>query len=198
MAFRVLREQCASLQYQKRLEMKWPSKCSSRAQFLACRIGLYPGQKTTWFPPQSFLHRKWFLSIWLFLALHTVESAQSKNRCLLHIRLVMRWALLVVPDLFNTELRWSQYRLPLSSHIFLKEAYVEHGKPSRYKCKKPTNHACLGVPQVRTPAVLNPKEGTVQEWQGQHGDGLHPHKGSTFDWTLASLLTGLLPLALAC
>lgn len=136
MAFRVLREQCASFQYQKRLEMKWPSKCSSRAQFLACRTGLYPGQKTTWFPPQSFLHRKWFLSIWLFLALHTVESAQSKNRCLLHIKLVMRWALLVVPDLFNTELRWSQYRLPLLSHIFLKEAYVEHGKPSRYKCKK--------------------------------------------------------------
>lgn len=104
-------------------------------QFLTCKIYLYPGQKTT--PPtQSFLHRKWFLSICLFLAFHTVESAQSKNRCLLHIKLVMGWALLVVPDLFNTELRWAQYRSPLSSHIFLKEAYVKHGKQSERKYKR--------------------------------------------------------------
>lgn len=76
-----------------------------------------------------------------------MESAQSKNRCLLHIKLVMGWALLVVPNLFNTELRWSQYRLPLSSQIFPKEVYIEHGKQG-YVYKQPT-YTMLGWEQQR-------------------------------------------------
>lgn len=59
----------------------------------------------------------------------------------------MGWALLVVPDLFNTELRWSQYRLPLSSQIFPKEVYIEHGKQG-YVYKQPT-YTMLGWEQQR-------------------------------------------------
>ena len=193
MAFLVHREQCRSLQPSKALQ--WPSRYSSRARFLTCKINLYPGQKTTWFPPpppppQSFLHRKWFLSIGLFLALHTVESAQSKNRCLLHIKLVMGWALLVVPDLFNTELRWSQYRLPLSSPIFLKETYVEHGKQSEHKKRHTPRLSRSREPWCQELWILK----TAQLRNNKRilsGDELHPYKGSSWDWTLEPLVTAV-------
>lgn len=132
-----------------------------------------------------------------------MESAQSKNRCLLHIKLVMGWALLVVPDLFNTELRWSQYRLPLSSRIFLKEAYVEHGKRSEHKYKR--RHApCLSGSRESWCQAL----GILKRAQLRNnklsiaGEELHPYKGSAWAWTLApvsavaAFSTGLASLTL--
>lgn len=105
---------------------------SGRPSGLCCLVP--PGAESG--PPlRSSLHLNRLLSIGLFLALHPVESAQSKNRCLLHMKLVRGWAALAVqtPLMLGGMAPGTDER----GQVSLKEPYTDRGEQPERMSKRP-------------------------------------------------------------